>query len=88
MEWKGELWEILVLYYSKLFKSSNPSNIQETYEVVKDKPSGDQKVWCIGEFTEKEIDDALFQMHPLKALGSDGLPTYFFQKYWHVVGKR
>lgn len=26
-------------------------------------------------------------MHPLKALGPDGLPTMFFPKYWKVFGK-
>lgn len=28
----------------------------------------------------------IFQMHPLKALGHNGLPTLFFQMYWHIVG--
>lgn len=37
------------------------------------------------EFTEEEISDALFQMDPLKVLGSDGFPARFFQKHWSIV---
>jgi hypothetical protein len=34
------------------------------------------------ELSEEEIGDALFQMGPLKAPGSDGFPTRFFQWNW------
>lgn len=26
-------------------------------------------------------------MHPIKALGLDGLSTAFFQKFWHIIEK-
>ena len=29
----------------------------------------------------------LFQMHPSKSRGPDGMPLFFFQKYWHIVGQ-
>lgn len=41
---------------------------------------------CGGLFTKVEVDRALFQMHPLKASGPDGLPSLFLQKYWHIIG--
>ncbi|KAF5464209.1 hypothetical protein F2P56_014302 [Juglans regia] len=37
-------------------------------------------------FTDVEINEALFQMQPLKAHGSDDLSSLFFQRYWHSVG--
>lgn len=33
-----------------------------------------------------EVRLALFQMHPSKSPGSDGMSPFFFQKYWHIVG--
>jgi hypothetical protein len=39
----------------------------------------------IAEFTEEEIGDALFQIGPLKAPGSDGLHARFFQRNWELL---
>jgi hypothetical protein len=39
------------------------------------------------EFTPEEVTTALKQMGPLKALGPDGLPPLFYQKYWHLLGE-
>ena len=40
------------------------------------------------EFTRLEVKEALFQMHPAKSPGPDGMSALFYQKYWHVVGER
>ena len=37
------------------------------------------------EFVKEEVDEALKQMDPLKALGPDGLPPLFFQKFWPTI---
>lgn len=37
-------------------------------------------------YRKGEVKEALFQMHPDKALGPDGMTPTFFQKYWHIVG--
>ena len=37
-------------------------------------------------YTGDEVRRALFQMHPSKALGPDGMSSFFFQKFWSIVG--
>ncbi|KAL8137209.1 hypothetical protein V2J09_003210 [Rumex salicifolius] len=36
--------------------------------------------------TAEEVLYALFQMHPIKAPGVDGMHAIFFQKFWPIVG--
>ena len=38
-------------------------------------------------YTAEEVKWALFQMHPSKSPGSDGMSPFFFQKYWHIIGR-
>ena len=38
-------------------------------------------------FTGEEVYDAIYQMHPTKAPGPDGMSTIFFQTFRNVVGK-
>lgn len=38
------------------------------------------------EFTECEVKDDLFAMHPDKSPGSDGMNPSFYQKFWDIVG--
>jgi hypothetical protein len=37
-------------------------------------------------FTPEEVNQALFQMHPLKSLGPDGFGASFYQTHWQIVG--
>lgn len=36
--------------------------------------------------TDEEVKYAMFQMHPDKAPGHDGMTPAFFQKHWSIVG--
>lgn len=37
-------------------------------------------------FVGEEVHTALFQMHPSKSPGPDGMSPFFFQKFWHIIG--
>lgn len=57
--------------------------------VVEDIPvsiDADMNRLLTAEYTREEVERALKQMEPLKALGLDGLPPLFSQQYWKCIG--
>ncbi|KAK9287662.1 hypothetical protein L1049_016099 [Liquidambar formosana] len=69
-----------------LFTSSYPHHIKQILETMEKRVLDGMIATLMWEFCAEEVRVALSQMHPTKALGPDGMPTSFFQKYWHVVG--
>ncbi|XP_058751474.1 uncharacterized protein LOC131624535 [Vicia villosa] len=77
---------ILVDYFLEIFKSSNPKGIDEVCSFVNAKISENFFYVCASPFSELDVREVIFQMHPTKSPGSNGLPALFFQKYWNIVG--
>ena len=44
-------------------------------------------IYLTAPFTEMEIKEAVFSMHPDKSPSPDGMNLAFFQRFWHVIGK-
>lgn len=55
--WKGDdhCERILVHYFSELFSSSLPINVQEACSIVKGRLKPDHISWCEGKFTSQEV---------------------------------
>ncbi|XP_073363317.1 uncharacterized protein [Aegilops tauschii subsp. strangulata] len=71
-------------YFQNIFSkdtSLNPTPVVNLFEPV---VTDAMNVNLCAEFSEKEIADGLFQIGPLKAPGSDGLPARFFQRNWSI----
>ena len=72
IEQQSDIKRVIIQHFSTLFQSSNPNAIEEG-----------MNDWLVKDFHPKEVQYTLFQMHPSKAPGPDGMTTFFFQKFWH-----
>ena len=77
---------ISVDYFHTLFQSSMPAAVEEVVQHVDSVVTPAMNSDLLWPFSHEEIKHSLFQMHPSKAPGPDGMTVLFFQKFWHVVG--
>jgi hypothetical protein len=61
--------------------------VEECTSLVDTRVTNDMNSRLLRRFSEVEVQIALFQMHPLKALGPDGYLVVFYQKNWPTVGR-
>ena len=61
-------------------------DVEEVIEAVDQKVMDEMAQSLTQAYSEEEVKNALFQMHPSKAPGPDGMSPFFFQKFWHIVG--
>ena len=75
----------IMSYYKSLFTSSNLVDLEEVLDGVTRVVSTKMNDQLIRDFTACEVEQALFQMGPLKAPEPDGMSSIFYKKYWHIV---
>ena len=73
-------------YYTNLFTRSKLEYLEEVVEVIPKVVTAEMNADLTGDFTAMEVEVALKQIAPLKALGPNGMPPLFYQNYWTLLG--
>lgn len=76
---------MLVDFYSQLFTSSNPHDLDHILVGVHPVVIEAMRTNLDKPFSSEEVGQAIREMTPLKAPGPDSLPLFFFQTYWTNV---
>jgi hypothetical protein len=73
-------------YFQDLFTLSHPTPINQTIDCMEPTVTASHNSQLLQTYSAEEIKKAIFQMHPSKSPGPDGMIPFFFQKYWHIIG--
>lgn len=74
-------------YFETLFSTSWQDGPMDFLDPLRGRVKPDMSEELSRVFSQKAVYSAQQQMYLTKALGPDGMPTLFYQKYWHIVGK-
>lgn len=85
-DWENGLADLITNFYKELCSSSQ-IEWNEVVDCVQTLITEEQNNILLKEITDGEVKHALFQMHPDKSPGPDGMTPAFFQKHWNIVGK-
>jgi hypothetical protein len=72
-------------YFQELFTRDPSLNADRLLDMVQEKVTPEMNDGLCRDFTAEEISDALFQIGPLKAPGTDGFPARFYQRNWATI---
>ncbi|XP_024199817.1 uncharacterized protein LOC112203016 [Rosa chinensis] len=89
-EWQTaatEIQRLLMQYYTEIFSTGGTDStaISEIIGATSTKVTSSMNAELVMPYSDEEIKRALFQMHPSKSPGPDGMTPFFFQKYWNIV---
>jgi exonuclease III len=82
-----DIQEVFQQYFTTLFTSTNPTDMQDTINVVANRVTLQMKEYLNQEFTAAEVSYATHQLKGNAAPGPDGLNANFFQTYWDTIGR-
>ena len=74
-------------YFTNIFASSNPHRIEDSLATMERKITQAMNQKLCAPYSAEEVRQALFQMHPSKSPGPDGMSCLFFQKIWHIINE-
>uniref|UniRef100_A0A803PHZ0 Reverse transcriptase domain-containing protein n=1 Tax=Cannabis sativa TaxID=3483 RepID=A0A803PHZ0_CANSA len=73
-------------FFSDLYNSQGTSLDGDFYDLLSPTISDEENRMMKSVPTTEEIWNVVAAMHPLKAPGPDGMPDFFYRRYWNVVG--
>ena len=85
VEEESQIGGMLVQYFSNLFTSSNPINLDLVLEGVLPVVNDEMNEGLNRPFEPNEVQGTLKHMEVGTAPGSDGLPPLFYKQYWSKV---
>ena len=77
---------IILDYFTSIFELNHPSNFDASLNAISPRVALAMNAALTAEFRVEEIWSALYQMHPTKSPGPNGMSSIFSQKYWDLVG--
>lgn len=83
-----EMRDMVVQYFTDLFQRDDQVNPQEIVELFDTVITDDINKELCKAYNHEEINDALFQIGPLKAPCPDGFPARFFLEEWAYPKRR
>ena len=86
LEWDQGIESLVTNYFKDLF-SSQGCNPDPILRCVHRKVTDEQNMMLTKRFVASEIRAAVFEMHPEKSPGPNGMNAGFFQAYWDIVGE-
>lgn len=82
---ESDVEKVVVDYFEDLFSTTSPTEFDSFLSEVRSSINTQTNRWLTRLATEEEIRQALFMMHPEKALGPDGMTALFFQHSLHII---
>ena len=84
-----EIETILVEHFRNCFENKSQANFHSVVQELQALPvpflSDQHRLLLDKPITPAEIENTIFQLGSHKAPGPDGLPAFFFQKFWSIV---
>lgn len=82
----GEIKNILSEYFNDIYASHQPRNFNLVTSDFAPRVPMDMNRSLTAPLSLEEVKHAVFSINPRKAPGEDGFTSFFFQKYWEILG--